>query len=123
LTTAACALEELKSLASGTELCNKNCLDKTFLLMCDAKGGELMIGKKIVLISGISLFTLTLAIAGCGKKEEPAPPPPPPPPATEPAPAPAPAEPAPATPTPGGDAGAPATGEKAPETKDEAKTK
>jgi hypothetical protein len=69
-----------------------------------------MIGKKIILLSGISLFTLTLAIAGCGKKEEPAPPPPPP-------------EPAPAAPTPGGDTGAPATGEKVPETKDEAKTK
>jgi hypothetical protein len=51
--------------------------------MCDGKGGELMIGKKIILLSGISLFTLTLAIAGCGKKEEPAPPPPPPPPAAE----------------------------------------
>ena len=114
------ACKKRKSLASRTELCNKICLVKRFL--CDGKGGELMIGKKIILMSGISLFTLTLAIAGCGKKEEPAPPPPPPPPAAEPAPAPAPAEPAPATPTPGGDAGAPATGEKA-ETKDEAKTK
>ncbi len=48
-------------------------------------------GKRIVLLSGASLFALTLIFAGCGKKEEPAPPPPPPAPA---APAPAPAEPA-----------------------------
>lgn len=108
----------VKSLASSSDLCNKNYL-VTFIDVCDGKGGEIMIGKKVVLLSGISLFTLTLAFAGCGKKEEPAPPPPPPPPAVEPAPAPAPAEPAPATPTPG----APAGGEKAPETKDEAKTK
>ena len=35
-------------------------------------------GKRIVLLSGASLFALTLIFAGCGKKEEPAPPPPPP---------------------------------------------
>jgi hypothetical protein len=49
-------------------------------------------GKRIVLMSGASLFALTLVVAGCGKKEEPAPPPPPPAPAPA-APA-APAEPA-----------------------------
>jgi hypothetical protein len=58
--------------------------------------------KRIVLLSGTTLFALTLMFAGCGKKEEPAPPPPPPP-------APAPA--APATPEPmppGGETKAPA---------------
>lgn len=45
--------------------------------------------KRIVLLSGTTLFALMLTFAGCGKKEEPAPPPPPP----APAPA-APAEPA-----------------------------
>jgi hypothetical protein len=44
-------------------------------------------GKKIIYLSGITLFALTLTL-GCSKKEEPAPPPPPPP-------APAPAAPAP----------------------------
>ena len=45
-------------------------------------------GKKFMLLSGITLFALTLTLAGCSKKEEPPPPPPPP--------APAPAAPAPA---------------------------
>lgn len=45
-------------------------------------------GKRIVLLSGTTLFALMLTFAGCGKTEEPAPPPPPPPAA------PAPAEPA-----------------------------
>jgi hypothetical protein len=45
-------------------------------------------GKRIVLLSGTTLFALMLTFAGCGKKEEPPPPPPPP------AAAPAPAEPA-----------------------------
>ena len=36
-------------------------------------------GKRIVLLSGTTLFALMLTFAGCGKKEEPAPPPPPPP--------------------------------------------
>lgn len=35
-------------------------------------------GKRIVLLSGITLFALMLTFAGCGKEEEPAPPPPPP---------------------------------------------
>ncbi len=80
-------------------------------------------GKKIVLLSSVTLFALTLTFAGCGKKEEPAPPPPPPAPA-----APAPAESA--APA-GGDQKPADTGaampEKAPdkpmEKKDEGKTK
>ena len=77
-------------------------------------------GKKIVVLSGVTLFALTLASAGCGKKEEPAPPPPPPP-------APAPAAPAPAEPAaPSGEmktpADQPSTGT-TPETKEESKTK
>ena len=40
-----------------------------------------MIGKRLVLWSGVAFFALTLAVAGCGKKEEPAPPPPAPAPA------------------------------------------
>ena len=81
--------------------------------MCDGKGGELRMGKKITFLSGISLFALTLAFAGCSKKEEPAPPPPPPP-------APAPAAPAPSEPAattgdmkaaPSTDTGAPAKNE------------
>ena len=60
--------------------------------MCDGKGGEIKMGKKLVSLSAITLFAFTLTFVGCGKKEEPAPPPPPPAPA---APAPAP-EPAPA---------------------------
>jgi hypothetical protein len=72
-------------------------------------------GKKFVSLSAITLFAFTLAFAGCGKKEEPAPPPPP-----------APAEPAPAAPAgpavePMKDA-APAP-DKAPEKKEEEKTK
>jgi hypothetical protein len=66
-------------------------LVKTVFQRCVGKGGELRMGKRIVLLSGTTLFVLTLMFAGCGKKEEPAPPPPPPP-------APAPA--APATPEP-----------------------
>jgi hypothetical protein len=54
-------------------------------------------GKKVLYLSGVTLFALTVSLAGCGKKEEPAPPPPPPP-------APAPAEPTPPPPAP--DAGA-----------------
>jgi hypothetical protein len=48
-----------------------------------------MMGKRIVLLSGTTLFALILTFAGCDKKEEPAPPPPPP----------APAAPAPAAPS------------------------
>src|SRR5262245_49575196 len=48
--------------------------------------GEFRMGKRIVLLSGTTLFALMLTLAGCGKKEEPAPPPSPP---LEPAPAPA----------------------------------
>jgi hypothetical protein len=44
-------------------------------------------GKRTILLSGITLFALTLTFAGCGKKEEPAPPPPPPAPAEPAAPA------------------------------------
>jgi hypothetical protein len=58
-------------------------------------------GKRIVLLSGTTLFALTLMFAGCGKKEEPAPPPPPPP-------APAPAAPAPDTAPPAGETKGPA---------------
>jgi hypothetical protein len=72
--------------------------------MCDGKGGEPRMGKKLVYLSGVTLFALTVTFAGCGKKEEPAPPPPPPP-------APAPAEPTP-PPPPAPDAAAP-SGEKA----------
>jgi hypothetical protein len=61
--------------------------------MCDGKGGEPRMGKKLVYLSGVTLFALTVTFAGCGKKEEPAPPPPPPP-------APAPAEPTPPPPAP-----------------------
>jgi hypothetical protein len=78
-------------------------------------------GKKFVLLSAVTLFAFTLTFGGCGKKEEPAPPPPPP----APAPA-APAEPA----APAGDqkAGEPMKDtapapDKAPEKKDDAKTK
>jgi len=82
---------------------------------------KLRMGKKLVTLSAITLFAFTLTFVGCGKKEEPAPPPPPPP-----APA-APAEPA---APPAGDQkaaepmkdAAPAP-DKAPEKKDEAKTK
>jgi hypothetical protein len=88
---------------------------------CDGKGGELRMGKKLVSLSAVTLFAFTLTFVGCGKKEEPAPPPPPP----APAPA-APAEPA----APAGDtkAGEPMKDttpapDKAPEQKDEAKTK
>ena len=76
-------------------------------------------GKKFVLLSAVTLFAFTLTFGGCGKKEEPAPPPPPPAPA-------APAEPA----APAGDqkAGEPMKDtapapDKAPEKKDDAKTK
>jgi esterase/lipase superfamily enzyme len=63
--------------------------------------GELRMGKRVVLLSGATLFALTLTLGGCGKKEEPAPPPPPP--------APAPAAPAPSEPAaPGGEMKAPA---------------
>lgn len=83
--------------------------------MCEGKGGEPMMGKKIFVLTGISLFALTLTFAGCGKKEEPAPPPPPP--------APAPAEPAaPAGEQKPADGGA-AMPEKEMEKKEEGKTK
>ena len=59
-------------------------------------------GKKLLYLSGVTLFALTVSFAGCGKKEEPAPPPPPPP-------APAPAEPTP-PPPPAPDAAAPSSG-------------
>lgn len=60
-----------------------------------------MMGKRLVLWSGVALFTFTLAFAGCGKKEEPAPP--------------APAAPAGGAPgEPGAVAPAPAGGEAAP---------
>jgi hypothetical protein len=73
-------------------MCDKKTLAKNdFPQMCDGKGGELRMGKKIIFLSGITLFALTLTFAGCSKKEEPAPPPPPPP-------APAPAAPAPTEP-------------------------
>jgi hypothetical protein len=72
------------------------------LMRCvTGKEVNLRMGKKLVYLSGVTLFALTVTFAGCGKKEEPAPPPPPPP---------APAEPAPPAP----DAAAP-SGEKAAE--------
>jgi hypothetical protein len=58
-------------------------------------------GKRIVLLSGTTLFALMLTFAGCGKKEEPAQTPKPPPAA-------APEPPAPAAPAPGGEMKAPA---------------
>jgi len=70
-------------------------------------------GKRIILLSGITLFALTLTSAGCGKKEEPAPPPPPPPAA----PAPAPEAAAPAAPM-GGEQKAPEMEKKMEEKKD-----
>ncbi|HTN73565.1 MAG TPA: hypothetical protein VMO00_20965 [Methylomirabilota bacterium] len=57
-------------------------------------------GKRIMFLSGITLFAFTLSFAGCSKKEEPPPPPPPP--------APAPAAPAPDAAAPSGDTKAPA---------------
>lgn len=87
---------------------------------CDRKGGELRMGKKFILLSGTTLFALTLTFAGCGKKEEPAPPPPPPP--AAPAPAPEPAAPA-GGEMKAGDQAAPGGAEKAPEKKEEGKTK
>jgi hypothetical protein len=74
--------------------------------MCDGKGGEPRMGKKVLYLSGVTLFALTVSLAGCGKKEEPAPPPPPPP-------APAPAEPTPPPPAP--DTGAATSSDKASE--------
>ena len=77
--------------------------------MCDGKGGELRMGKKILFLWGMALFVLTLNFAGCSKKEEPAPPPPPPPPAPAPV-TPAPSEPAVTTgemKAPGADTGTP----------------
>ncbi len=61
-------------------------------------------GKKILLLSGVTLFALSLAFTGCGKKEEPAPPPA----------APAPAEPAAGGATEGAGAMAPSGSEAAP---------
>ena len=77
-------------------------------------------GKKLVSLSAITLFAFTLTFVGCGKKEEPAPPPP----------LPAPVAPAGLAAQPAGDQkvaepmkdAAPAP-DKAPEKKDEAKTK
>jgi hypothetical protein len=80
----------LNPLARTRDLCNKKSSSKTFFQRCVGKGGELRMRKRIVLLSGTTLFALMLTFAGCGKKEESAPPPPPPP---APAPA-APAEPA-----------------------------
>ena len=84
--------------------------------MCDGKGGETRMGKKLVSLSAITLFAFTVTFIGCGKKEEPAPPPPPP--------APAPAAPAP-EPAPAGDqkASEPAKDAAPAEKKEEAKTK
>jgi len=76
-------------------------------------------GKKIIILSGTTLFALTLMFAGCGKKEEPAPPPPPP---AAPAPAPEAAAPA-GGEMKAGEPAAPAGAEKAPEKKEEGKTK
>jgi hypothetical protein len=78
-----------KPLEYTVQLCDTDCLTVKGFYMCDGKGGESMMGKKLVSLSAITLFAFTLTFVGCGKKEEPAPPPPPPP-----APA-APAEPAP----------------------------
>lgn len=85
--------------------------------MCDGKGGESRMGKKLVSLSAITLFAFTLTFIGCGKKEEPAPPPPPPAPA-----APAP-EPAPAGDQKASEPMKDAAPEKAAEKKEEAKTK
>jgi len=76
--------------------------------------------KKIILLSGTTLFALTLTFAGCGKKEEPAPPPPPPP--AAPAPAPEAAAPA-GGEMKAGDQAAPAGAGKMPEKMEEKKTK
>ena len=91
-----------RSLARKRDLCNKKLSSKTVFQRCVGKGGDLRMGKRIVLLSGTTLFALMLTFAGCGKREEPAPPPPPPP-------APAPAAPAPAEPpAPSGEMKAPA---------------
>lgn len=82
----------INPLARKRDLCNKNYLAKRFFRDVSGKEVKLKMGKRIVLLSGTTLFALMLTFAGCGKKEEPAPPPPPPP-AAAPA-APAPAEPA-----------------------------
>ena len=83
-------------------MCNKKLSSKTVFHRRIGKGGDLGMRKRIVLLSGTTLFALMLMFAGCGKKEEPAPPPPPPP-------APAPAAPAPAEPmAPSGEMKAPA---------------
>jgi hypothetical protein len=79
-------------LATRSNLCDIKILAKTISQTCDGKGGELRMGKKIMLLSGTALFAFTLTFAGCSKKEEPPPPPPP-------APAPAAPEPAPAAPS------------------------
>ena len=94
--------------------------------MCDGKGGESRMGKKLVSLSAITLFAFTLTFVGCGKKEEPAPPPPPPAPAAPAGPegqaGPAGKEGTPGPAGPEGKAGAP--GADAPtEKKEEAKTK
>jgi hypothetical protein len=82
----------VNGLESEKNLCNKKLSSKNGFPRRVGKGGEFRMGKRIVLLSGTTLFALMLTFAGCGKKEEPAPPPPPPP-------APAPAEPAPAAPS------------------------
>lgn len=89
--------------------------------MCDGKGGELKMGKKIVLLSSVTLFALTLTLAGCSKKEETVVNPPPPP---------APAAPAPAGPEgqsgpagPEGKAGAPGADAPVEKKAEEGKTK
>jgi hypothetical protein len=113
-------VKSLNMLESSSDMCDKKPLTDDTLYTCDGKGGELRMGKKLVSLSAITLFAFTLTFVGCGKKEEPAPPPPPPAPA-------APAEPA---APPAGDQkaaepmkdAAPAP-DKAPEKKDEAKTK
>jgi hypothetical protein len=106
-----------KPLEYAVHLCDTNYLTGITFYMCDGKGGELMMGKKFVSLSAITLFAFALTFVGCGKKEEPAPPPPPPAPAApvEPAPPAAPSEPA-------KDA-APAPMDKPAEKKEEAKTK
>mgnify|MGYP003694318119 CR=1 FL=1 len=82
-------------------MCNKKLSSKTAFQRCVGKGGELRMGKRIILLSGTTLFALMLTFAGCGKRRSQLHLPPPP--------APAPAAPAPAEPAaPSGEMKAPA---------------